>query len=85
MSELHDLTENIGKRIKELRKGQHVSQQTFAFNLGMSRSFLSGVECGKRNISTNTLSKIAHGLGVSLSEFFDAPDFGHPSTPDADC
>ena len=36
--------------------------------LGVSRTYLADVECGRRNVSLATLDSIARGLGVSLEE-----------------
>ena len=36
--------------------------------LGVSRTYLADVECGRRNVSLATLDSIARGLGISLEE-----------------
>ena len=41
-----------------------------AERVGVDRSFLAGVERGKRNVSILNVSIIAKGLGVSLSQLF---------------
>ncbi len=61
----------VGLRIKELRNELGVSQETFAYSIGMSRTYFAEVEVGKRNISIQNIDKIAEGLGVSLKAFFD--------------
>lgn len=64
------ITEQLGERIKELRKKTGLSQERFALNIGMDRTYFASVEAGKRNIAIVNIKKIADGLGVSLSELF---------------
>jgi len=65
------ITVRIGKRIKELRTANTgLSQEKFANEIGMDRSYFAGVENGKRNISVVNLEKIITGLHVSFAEFF---------------
>lgn len=65
----------VGLRIKELRGTLGVSQESFAYSIGMSRTYLAEVEVGRRNVSIENISRIAEGLGVSLRDFFDADIF----------
>lgn len=65
----------VGLRIKELRGSLGVSQEAFAYSIGMSRTYLAEVEVGKRNVSIENINRIAEGLGVSLRDFFDADIF----------
>lgn len=59
---------NLGNRIKVLREDQELSQYTFSRMVDIDRTYLIGVEKGRRNISVDNLCKIARGLGVTLSE-----------------
>jgi transcriptional regulator with XRE-family HTH domain len=70
-----DLKEKIGKRITELRKEKKLSQQKFAYEADIERSFLSHVEKGRKNISIGTLEKVLTGLQISVKEFFDGEIF----------
>lgn len=69
------ITRNVGLRIKELRTQAGMSQESFANSIDMARTYFAEVETGKRNISIRNLQKIADGLGVTLSEFFDSDLF----------
>ena len=64
------ITEDLGKRIRELRQRTSLSQEKFALKIGMDRTYFASVEAGKRNIAVVNIKKIADGLGVSLSELF---------------
>lgn len=47
----------LGEKIRSLREKQGVSQETFALNIGMDRTYYSGVENGKHNITIGNLKK----------------------------
>lgn len=70
-----DIRIRTGLRIKELRDQAGMSQESFAWSIGMARSYLAEVETGKRNVSLINLERIASGLDVSLGEFFSADVF----------
>ena len=55
----------LGLRIKDLREERGLSQYACAPLLGVSRTYLADVECGRRNVSLATLDR---GLDVSLEE-----------------
>jgi transcriptional regulator with XRE-family HTH domain len=61
----------VGERLRSLRLAKGYSQEKFAPVCGLDRTYIAGVEAGKRNISIDNLEKIANALDVSLSEFFD--------------
>lgn len=65
------ITAELGARIKELRNQKGLSQEKFALDIGMDRTYFASVEAGKRNIAIINIKKIADGLGVTLSELFD--------------
>lgn len=61
---------DIGKRIKELREYRGYSQESFANVCGLNRTYISGIESGKRNVSIENIEKIAKGLEVDKVELF---------------
>ena len=70
-----DIKIAVGKRIKELRQKSKLTQEELAFISELDRTYINGVENGRRNISIVNLEKIAGGLKVGLSSFFDAKYF----------
>ena len=64
------ITEDLGKRIRELRQQTGLSQEKFSLKIGMDRTYFASVEAGKRNISIVNIKKISDGLGITLSELF---------------
>jgi len=65
------IKEQIGLRIKELRRQKNMTQEQLAFTAEVDRTYIASVEKGKRNISIVNLEKIAIALGVTLSELFE--------------
>lgn len=61
----------LGARIRELRKAKGYSQETFARKSGIDRTYIASVEAGKRNISIDNIKKIADALNVTLNDLFD--------------
>ncbi len=60
----------FGYRIKELRQAQNLSQEKFALQIDMDRTYLASIESGKRNVSLDNIKKLAEGFGISLAELF---------------
>lgn len=60
----------VGKRVRELRNSTGISQEELADLAGLDRTYITSVECGKRNISIVNIEKLANALEVSLKEFF---------------
>ena len=61
---------SLGNRIRSLRTATGLSQEKFALQIGMDRTYYASVESGKRNISIQNIKKIADGLNIPLSELF---------------
>jgi len=72
---MSEIIEKIGERIVELRKKKGLSQQQFAYEADMERTYLNHIEKGRKNISIATLEKITTGLGVSFATFFGIETF----------
>lgn len=65
------ITEDVGNRIKSLRKKKGLSQEKLALKAGIDRTYLAGIEAGKRNATIISLKKIVIALEISMKEFFD--------------
>jgi transcriptional regulator with XRE-family HTH domain len=62
------LVEKVGKRIKLLRQQKGVSQEYLGERLGVTRSFISRMENGKRPISLDKIERIADVLDVEVDD-----------------
>ncbi len=70
-----DIKEKIGARLKELRKNKGLSQEKFAFECELDRTYIASIEQGKRNVSIANIEKIANALNMSLNDFFKSDLF----------
>lgn len=59
------IKEKVGKRIKELRIKEGLSQEEFAFKCDLDRTYITSLERGKRNISLTNLEKIAKAFNLA--------------------
>lgn len=70
MRKKHPALVKIGKRIRELRKARGFSQEGFAYEVGLDRTYMGSVERGERNIAAINLIRIAKVLKVEVGELF---------------
>lgn len=61
----------LGKKIRELRKKQNLSQAQLAFECEMPREQLYRIELGQINTSVNNIFIIAKTLNISPKELFE--------------
>jgi len=61
--------EEIGKKIKILRKTRGLTQQQLAEKLNVKRSTISNYEIGRRSPHIKELEEIAEALNVNLDYF----------------
>jgi transcriptional regulator with XRE-family HTH domain len=54
--------QELGRRIRAARIALGFSQEELAYESGIDRSYIGGVERGERNITFNVLCKIASAL-----------------------
>ena len=65
------IKEKVGKRKKELRQQQCMSQEEFAFKFDLDRTSITSLERGRRNVSLENLEKLAKAFNMTLNQFFD--------------
>ncbi|MCG8377929.1 MAG: helix-turn-helix domain-containing protein [Proteobacteria bacterium] len=63
-----DILTRFGRRVRELRRERELSQEAFAGECGLDRTYLGGIERGERNVALRNIEVIAKTLGLSLSE-----------------
>lgn len=61
----------LGKRIREIRKEQKVTQSQLAFESGVTRRVIVHIEQGVQNVTIDTLYALADTLNVKPQAFFD--------------
>ena len=58
----------LGLAIRELRLNLNLSQESFAEEVGLDRSYIGGIERGEHNLALVNLLKIAKSLGITGSQ-----------------
>lgn len=60
----------FGRRVRQLRREQSLSQEEFGARVGIDHNTLSCIERGTRNTRLTTIQQIASGLGVPIAALF---------------
>ena len=58
----------LGRRIQAERKTRGFSQNGFAKDCGLNRSYFGGIERGERNLTFAVLCKICNGLRCDIAK-----------------
>ena len=58
------LREIVAANVRRYRKALGISQQVFAYDIEMDRTYFGGVERGERNVSIDNIERIAAGLKI---------------------
>jgi transcriptional regulator with XRE-family HTH domain len=74
---------SVGDRIREIREHKGINQDRVAEKANISKGFLSDIENGKRNPSSDNLLRIANVLGASLDYIMkgETQDEQHATRP----
>jgi transcriptional regulator with XRE-family HTH domain len=71
MLNTHESIQNqFGKKVREARTKLGYSQEGFAFECGLHRTYIGCIERGEKNITITNIDKIAKALGVGISVLF---------------
>jgi transcriptional regulator with XRE-family HTH domain len=65
-----DIKKKFGEKVKLLRIEKGWSQEKLALNADLDRTYIPGIENGKRNVSITVIEKIANGFGLKLKDLF---------------
>jgi transcriptional regulator with XRE-family HTH domain len=66
--------ELVGLNLRRLRVDRDISQERLAFDSGVDRSYLGGMERGEENPTVDILDKLAATLAVPIGELFAASE-----------
>jgi len=73
--------QNLVRRLKELRKIHHVTQEEFSEQTGISYKYYQAIETGvKKELRISTLERLAVAYGIEVWELL-APDMPQSKTP----
>jgi transcriptional regulator with XRE-family HTH domain len=77
-SEIH--AKVVGRELKNTRKALGLTQTEVAHRLGVSASYVSAVEAGRRNLTLGQLANIANAMRLGIDISFIRAD-GTPVNP----
>jgi len=66
-----DILQRFGDRVRTLRKESGWSQEEFADECGLDRTYVGGIERGERNLALRNIEKIAIALETSIAELME--------------
>ena len=62
--------EQLGSKIRELRKAKDLTQNELAMQCNFEKASLSRIESGKTNMTILTLRRICNALQIDFSQLF---------------
>jgi transcriptional regulator with XRE-family HTH domain len=65
------LRDILARNMRRLRAARGLSQEALAYECGINRTYLSGVERSERNVSIDNIARIARGLRVAASKLLE--------------
>lgn len=65
-----DLAVEVGKNLKRIRQRKRLRQEDVGARMKATKSFVSSVENGKRDIQLSTIGKFCHALGIAPATLF---------------
>lgn len=65
-----DILKQFGKKVRDLRKAQGLSQEELAEKADLHYTYIGGVERGERNLSLKSIERIASALKIDIRELF---------------
>jgi len=67
---MSDLMNNIGGRIRNLRKDKGWSQEELAERAGLHFTYIGKIERSEHRVTIESLEKVTRAFGITLEEFF---------------
>jgi transcriptional regulator with XRE-family HTH domain len=58
----------LGRAVRAIREDRNISQVQLSIDTGLTQSWISQVEHGRRNPSWSNIVRLSEGLGVRVSE-----------------
>lgn len=71
---MKDIRKIVANNIKKYRNNKQLSQEQLAFLSGLHRTYISAIECEKRNITIENIAKIAEVLEIEPYELLMEED-----------
>ncbi len=69
-----DLQRAVGRNLRAYREAKGLSQEAFADELGVHRTYMGGIERGERNLTLKSLERIAAQLDLGPLALLQPPE-----------
>lgn len=76
-----DGRQRVGWNLRRVRTRASITQEMLAYDAGVDRSTVSGIENASFNPTVDLLEKLAKTLDIDIAEFFVATDGKEPPKP----
>ena len=63
-----DIRKQFGKRVKQLRQENELSQEALAHLAELDRTYIPSIEKGLRNVSLEVIQKLSKAFKIKISE-----------------
>lgn len=63
-----DIRKQFGKRVKQLRQENELSQEALAHLAELDRTYIPSIEKGERNVSLEVIQKLSKAYKIKISE-----------------
>jgi transcriptional regulator with XRE-family HTH domain len=63
-----DIRKQFGKRVKQLRQENELSQEGLAHLAELDRTYIPSIEKGERNVSLEVIQKLSKAFKMKISE-----------------
>jgi transcriptional regulator with XRE-family HTH domain len=61
----------FGENLRKFRNERNISQEELAFKAKLDRTYISGLECGKRNPTLKIIVQLSNALDMEPSELLN--------------
>jgi len=61
------IQQRLAQAVRGRREALDISQEAFADSIGMHRAYYGAIERGERNLTIETLARVAVGLNVTIA------------------
>ncbi len=69
-----DLQRAVGHNLRAYRQARGISQEAFADELGVHRTYMGGIERGERNLTLKSLERIAARIDLDPLALLEPPE-----------
>jgi transcriptional regulator with XRE-family HTH domain len=68
-----DLQQALGRNLRSFREAEELSQEAFAERMGYHRTYWAGIERGERNLTLQSVERIAGKLEIEPLLLLEGP------------